>query len=107
MEIPDKLYFKIGEVASITGLPGYVLRFWESEFKTIRPTRSESGQRLYRRKDLEEILQIRDLLYNQKFTIKGAKKHLNSRKKDTPAPSPLLEIKEIREELKKIRNMLD
>jgi DNA-binding transcriptional MerR regulator len=107
MEIPDKLYFKIGEVAAITGLPGYVLRFWESEFKTIRPARSESGQRLYRRKDLEEILQIRDLLYDKKFTIKGAKKHLNSRKKDEPAPSPLIEIQEIREELKKIRSMLD
>ncbi len=106
-DIPDKLYFKIGEVTEITGLAGYVLRFWESEFKTIRPSRSDSGQRLYRKKDVEEVLKIKHLLYDRKFTIQGAKKHLKSAGKDQSAlPLPLL-IKEIREELEQIRNLLE
>ena len=72
-ELPDKLYFKVGEVSSIVGVPAYVLRFWESEFKKINPKRTSSGQRLYRKKDVELILWIKHLLYEKKFTIEGAK----------------------------------
>lgn len=74
--IPDKLYFKIGEVSKITGVEPYILRYWESEFKLVKPYRTKSNQRLYRRKDVETILRIRQMLYEQKFTIAGAKKIL-------------------------------
>lgn len=77
-EIPDKLYFKIGEVAKITGVKAYVLRYWESEFRLIRPAKSRAGQRLYQRKDIEVLLQIRRLLYDEKYTIPGAKKQLRA-----------------------------
>ena len=62
-ELPDKLYFRVGEVGTIVGVPAYVLRFWETEFKRINPKRTPSGQRLYRKKDVELILKIRHLLY--------------------------------------------
>lgn len=107
MEIPDKFYFKISEVSSITGLPGYVLRFWESEFKTVCPARSESGQRLYRKADIEKILTIKHLLYDRKFTIPGAKKYLKSRNAQTCAPSGQNIIEKIREELQAIRDLLE
>ena len=74
--IPNKLYFKIGEVSTITGVEPYVLRYWESEFKTIKPSRTQSKQRIYRRKDVELILEIKKMLYEQKFTIAGARKRL-------------------------------
>ncbi len=74
--IPDKTYFKIGEVARITGLEPHVLRYWETEFRQIRPEKSRSGHRLYRRENIERILEIRDLLYRQKFTIAGARRRL-------------------------------
>jgi DNA-binding transcriptional MerR regulator len=105
--IPDKLYFKIGEVTEITGLESYVLRFWESEFPIISPKRTESGQRLYRKSDVESILLIKNLLYVKKFTIEGAKKFLKDagkQKKPTPPPA---DIEEIRAELLQIRDMLD
>ncbi len=73
--IPDKLYFKIGEVGKITGLKPYVLRYWESEFN-IKPVKSKKNQRLYQRKDIEMFLKIKDLLYEQRFTIAGARKIL-------------------------------
>ncbi|MFO1519259.1 MAG: MerR family transcriptional regulator [bacterium] len=74
--IPDKLYFKIGEVAEIVGVKPYVLRYWETEFPDIAPGKSRTNQRLYKRKELEKILQIRDLLYREKYTINGARKRL-------------------------------
>jgi len=77
-DIPDKLYYKIGEVAKITGVKAYVLRYWESEFRLIRPAKSRAGQRLYQRKDIEVLLQIRRLLYDEKYTIPGAKKQLRA-----------------------------
>jgi len=77
--IPDKTYFRIGEVSSILGVEPYVVRYWESEFKSVRPVRTRSDQRLYRRKDLEELLIIRDLLYKDHFTIRGAKNQLSRR----------------------------
>ncbi|MFQ5458284.1 MAG: MerR family transcriptional regulator [Myxococcota bacterium] len=76
--IPDKLYFKIGEVSRITGVKPYVLRYWESEFKLLAPSKSRSKQRLYRRKDIENVLEIKKLLYKERFTIAGAKKMLKT-----------------------------
>lgn len=75
-EIPDKIYFKIGEVADLVGVKPYVLRYWETEFPEISPGKSKSNQRLYKRKELELILKIRDLLYKEKFTIEGARQFL-------------------------------
>jgi DNA-binding transcriptional MerR regulator len=74
--IPDKLYFKIGEVAEITGVKPYVLRYWESEFKMVSPSKSRSRQRLYRKSDVELIFWIKELLYEERYTINGARKKL-------------------------------
>ena len=74
--IPDKTYFRIGEVAKLVGVEPYVLRFWETEFKTMIPPKSRSKQRMYRRKDLETILVVKHLLYAERFTIEGARKRL-------------------------------
>jgi len=78
-QIPDKLYYKIGEVAKFTGIKTHVLRYWETEFKTIRPNKSRSNQRLYRKQDVELILRLKDLLYTQGFTIAGARKKLREK----------------------------
>ena len=78
-QIPDKLYFKIGEVAKFTGIKTHVLRYWETEFKAIRPNKSRSNQRLYRKQDVDLILHLKDLLYNQGFTIAGARKKLREK----------------------------
>ena len=80
-EIPDKLYFRIGEVARLAGIKPYVLRFWETEFPALGPKKSGSGHRLYRRKDVETVLEIKRLLYVQRFTIEGARKFLETRPK--------------------------
>jgi DNA-binding transcriptional MerR regulator len=74
-EVPDKLFFRIGEVAELVGVETHVLRYWEGEFK-LRPTRSPSGQRMYRRKDIGKFLRIRRLLHDEGFTIAGARKAL-------------------------------
>lgn len=74
--IPDKLYFKIGEVAHIVGVKPYVLRYWETEFNDISPAKSRSKQRLYKRRDVDRILAIRNLLYQERYTIDGARKRL-------------------------------
>jgi len=74
--IPNKLYFKIGEVSSLLAVEPYVLRFWETEFPKLAPKKTEKGQRMYRRKDVELLLQIKHLLYEKKFTIEGARQHL-------------------------------
>jgi DNA-binding transcriptional MerR regulator len=80
-EIPDKLYFRIGEVSRLAGIKPYVLRFWESEFPLLGPKKSSTGQRLYRRKDVELVLEIKRLLYEQRFTIEGARNLLDARSK--------------------------
>ena len=80
-EIPNKLYFRIGEVAKLAGIKPYVLRFWESEFSGLGPKKSGTGQRLYRRKDVELVLEIKRLLYEKRFTIEGARKMLEAKPK--------------------------
>jgi DNA-binding transcriptional MerR regulator len=82
LEIPDKLYFRIGEVARLAGIKPYVLRFWETEFPTLGPRKSGTGHRLYRRKDVELVLEIKRLLYEKRFTIEGARRFLDDRGKD-------------------------
>ena len=76
--IPNKLFFKIGEVCEITDTQPYVLRYWESEFPALAPAKNSSGQRIYRRKDIETVLRIKQLLYDEGFTIAGAKKRLET-----------------------------
>lgn len=76
LEGTEQEYFSIGKVSQLTQVPSYVLRYWESEFRLLRPSRRDSGHRKYSRKDVENILKIKDLLYNRKFTILGAKKFL-------------------------------
>src|SRR5271156_4031500 len=80
-EIPDKLYFRIGEVSRLAGIKPYVLRFWETEFPGLGPKKSGTGHRLYRRKDVELVLEIKRLLYEKRFTIEGARKFLEARPK--------------------------
>ncbi len=77
-QIPNKLFFKIGEVCEITDTQPYVLRYWESEFAVLAPAKNSSGQRIYRRKDIETVLRIKQLLYDEGFTIAGAKKRLEA-----------------------------
>jgi len=109
-EIPEKQYFRIGEVSAITGIEPYVLRYWETEFPKIKPARSRSGQRLYKRRDIELILQIKDLLYQKRFTIAGAKQHFQQRSKESkPAANDSQHhtLKQVRAELLAIRDLLN
>jgi DNA-binding transcriptional MerR regulator len=90
-EIPNKLFFKIGEVCEITDTQPYVLRYWESEFPALAPAKNSSGQRIYRRRDIETVLRIKQLLYEEGFTIAGAKKRLEaemSGRATTPQHTP-------------------
>ena len=108
--IPDKFYFKIGEVSAIVGVPAYVLRFWEKEFKQIKPKRTDAGQRMYRQQDVALLLKIKQLLHDRKFTIQGARQHLKKktgRAQSAPSSSPLTEISDIRKELIRIRDLID
>jgi len=111
--IPDKLYFRIGEVSSLVGVEPYVLRYWESEFPELAPKRSGSRQRLYRRKEVELLLAIKHLLYDRRFTIEGARQFLKQRSReaarsprqgnlfgDDPLPRIRRELSEILEILK-------
>lgn len=101
--IPDKAYYRIGEVSRILKVEPYVVRYWESEFKSIKPTRTTADHRLYRRKDLEELLVIKELLYTDHFTIRGAKLEL-ARRRGTDHEDHRL--REIKNELLKIKDML-
>jgi DNA-binding transcriptional MerR regulator len=94
-ELPAKLFFRIGEVAGLVGVEPHVLRYWEREFRSIRPTKSAKGQRVYSRKDVENLIRVRELLYRDGFTIAGAKKKLQrpdaeveAGDKTEPSPSP-------------------
>ena len=111
--IPERLYFRIGEVARLCRLPAYVLRFWETEFPQLKPVKSSTGQRMYRRKDVESVLRIKKLLYEEGFTIVGARQHLRSEnrndKKQAPLPFPAVSnanLKPIRQGLREILTLL-
>ena len=86
--IPDKLYFRIGEVATLCHLPAYVLRFWESEFPQLKPVKSSTGQRMYRKRDVESVLRIKQLLYEQGFTISGARQQCARKARPTRRRPP-------------------
>jgi len=94
-EIPDKLFFRIGEVSSLLGLEPYVLRYWETEFPSLAPKKSGTGHRLYRRKDVELLLKIKHLLYQRRFTIDGARQYLH----DESRQSHQKEIKQEQQQL--------
>ncbi len=111
--IPDKLYFRIGEVATLCRLPAYVLRFWESEFPQLKPIKSSTGQRMYRKRDVESVLRIKQLLYEQGFTISGARQQLRAEVKSDksqaaiPFPTQAMpEIQHIRQGLREILDLL-
>jgi DNA-binding transcriptional MerR regulator len=87
--IPEKLFFRIGEVSQIVGVEPHVLRYWESEFAALSPKKSSSGQRMFRRRDVELLLRIRHLLYDRKFTIEGARRILTAKKTVTVAAAPV------------------
>jgi DNA-binding transcriptional MerR regulator len=106
--IPDKPYFKIGEAARLCAVKPYVLRYWETEFKSVRPGKTKSQQRLYRKKDVELLLKIRHLLYDKRYTIEGARARLRDLGHDegpvTTPPPPAAEVS--RETLRKIKQGL-
>jgi DNA-binding transcriptional MerR regulator len=97
--IPDKIYFRIGEVSELSALPAYVLRYWETEFSQLKPIKSSTGQRMYRRKDVENVFRIRRLLYEEGFTIAGAREKLReeARLHQMAAPSKVAATGQIRE----------
>jgi DNA-binding transcriptional MerR regulator len=114
-KIPDKSYYRIGEVARITGVKPYVLRYWETEFKSIVPPKSRSKQRMYRRKDIENILLIKHLLYRERFTIEGARKRLAELNRSSGREAPPAErtasadastLRFVRTELERLRDQL-
>src|SRR3954471_102781 len=114
-DIPDKLYFKIGEVSELLGVEAYVLRYWESEFPVLSPKKSGTGHRLYRRKDVELLLRIKHLLYEKRFTIEGARQSLQNdsqksrAQKETRKQASLFPqdpLPEIRRQLAEILQML-
>lgn len=115
INIPDKLYFRIGEVSRLCGLPTYVLRFWETEFPQLKPPKSGTGQRMYRRPDVENVVRIKKLLYDEGFTIAGARAQLRAEMKRKQAPLPfavphparLPELKQVRQGLREILGILD
>jgi DNA-binding transcriptional MerR regulator len=84
--VPHKLFYRIGDVAEITGIKPHILRYWESEFSGLHPRKNRAGQRLYERRDVELVLEIKKLLYEQRYTISGAKKFLARQSKRAPKP---------------------
>lgn len=111
--IPDKLYFRIGEVARLCRLPAYVLRFWETEFPQLKPGKSSTGQRMYRRRDLESVLRIKQLLYDQGYTIPGARQQLSAELRPAksaglpfPRQGPPDGLKRVRQGLQEILSIL-
>jgi len=112
--IPDKLYFRIGEVARLCRLPAYVLRFWETEFPQLKPGKSNTGQRMYRRRDVETVVYIKKLLYEDGFTIAGARQFLRTETRPGKTQDPLPfgrhpsrdGLRQVRQGLKEILGML-
>jgi DNA-binding transcriptional MerR regulator len=108
-QLPDKLFFRIGEVAEIVGVEPHVLRYWETEFKAIRPEKSRKGQRVYSRRDVDTLLRVKDLLYGHRYTIAGAKRKLRSEGVepiDESDPSRK-EAKALREALREVRRDIE
>jgi DNA-binding transcriptional MerR regulator len=116
-DIPDKLYFRIGEVARLCDVPAYVLRFWESEFPQLKPNKGGTGQRLYRRRDVETALRIKTLLYDEGYTIPGARQAIKTelRHKEPQLPLTILDagpsidqqtVRKLQRDLRDILNML-
>ncbi|MEA3509406.1 MAG: MerR family transcriptional regulator [candidate division NC10 bacterium] len=102
--IPDKLYFRIGEVARLTEIQPYILRYWESEFSLLQPKKSGTGQRLYRKRDIEIIVKIKELLYDQRYTIAGARRRLQ----EEAGPLDLLQhVRRVQEGLEALGRLLD
>ena len=115
VQIPDKLYFKIGEVGKLADVPPHVLRYWESEFSAIRPKRASSKQRLFRRADVVLILKLKELLHEQGYTIAGARKYLadhedfaDDHQDQPPTPQPRMghALDKIKEELLDLQKLL-
>ena len=114
--IPDKLYFRIGEVSRLCDVPAYVLRFWESEFPQLRPNKGGTGQRLFRRRDVEMALRIKCLLYDEGYTIPGARQLLKGEQKqkepqlslitESPSPAHVEELQRLRKELREVLEIL-
>lgn len=112
--IPDKLYFRIGEVSELCRLPAYVLRFWETEFPLLKPVKSSTGQRMYRQRDVENVLRIKKLLYDEGFTIAGARQQLKDEAKPAhqqsglpfPKQNPNDKLKKVRQGLQEIMGIL-
>jgi DNA-binding transcriptional MerR regulator len=111
--IPDKLYFRIGEVATLCRLPAYVLRFWETEFPQLKPIKSSTGQRMYRKRDVESVVRIKKLLYEDGFTIAGARvqlrEEIKSDRTQTTLPFPTKPVPNVaifRNELEQILHIL-
>ena len=98
--VPDKLFFKIGEVCDLAGVEAYVLRFWETEFLNLAPQKSKTGHRVYRKRDVEMVLKIKELLYDRGFTIPGARRQLTARNRDRV-------LSHVREELREILALLE
>lgn len=99
--VPEKLFYKIGEVSRIAGVEPYVLRYWESELSFLKPRKTASGQRIYSRKDLEMVLQIKRLLYEERYTIEGVRKKLGETLPSKSVSSSPIETGEIIEKVKK------
>ena len=104
VEVPDKLFFRIGEAAQLIGVEPHVLRYWESEFK-MRPQRSNSGQRMYRRKDISRFLQIKRLLHEEGYTIAGARRAMSESSEPAPAGDPG-RVKDALERISGLRNRI-
>ena len=104
-EIPDKLFFKISEVCDIVGVEAYVLRFWETEFPNLAPEKSKKGQRVYKRKDVENFLRVKELLYDRGFTIAGARKFL-SKSRGSKREDRDRVLMQVRKELRDILTLL-
>ncbi len=105
-EIPDKIYFRIGEVARITEIKPHVLRYWEAEFPSIRPEKTNSNQRVYQKKDIETILFIKNLLYEERFTIEGARARLKALRKSADRDAVVRRV-EVKNDWNELQSLLD
>ncbi len=104
-QLPDKLFFRIGEVAEIVGVEPHVLRYWETEFRSVRPTKSRKGQRVYSRRDVDTLLKVKELLYGHRYTIAGAKRRLRGKGVEpVETDDPVFkEVKRLRQTLTDLR----